>query len=593
MTPRSILTCAALLSTLWSCSGSGSGTQATSSVSIAMTDAASDELEMFEVDVGSVVLVRLDGSRVSVMARRARVDFVQLSSLVDLLVGASVPVGVYKSMELTLDFSDAQVCLAGKTTSATVLDANGSAISGVVTVDVAFASSNRPNVAIGRNHLFMLDLDLDQSVSVDTAANTVTFTPVATVEVDPLNLKPVATTGLLDAVDIAGQQLVVKRQTRGGADIGTYVVTVTSTTVYQIDGVTSVGAAGLTALSGVPLQSRIWVQGAIDRNERKLIAAAIETGAGTPGNGQDWVVGHIVGRDNGAGSSATLTVAGMSLDISSNVRQINTLHTISVDLANTKVLKRLSGTGLTTDALNIGQRIAAFGVLAGTALDATGAGGTVRMLPTSVWGVAAAAPSGGTMTLNLSRIGLRAIGQFNFTVATNPQAAPTAYKVGVGSLSTTGITTGSKMRVIGFVNPVDVPSDDDLTAESMVDRSTTNSLLLCQWIPAVTSAISSSTSSEITLDVSAALIKQVTDGFGTTALSNSPTPAKLQPLLPIGIYRIVQGGAVELHVGFESFVQSLGQRIGPSGKVFRIAALGTFEASTQTQKTYLMSVILL
>ena len=188
---------------------------------------------------------------------------------------------------------------------------------------------------------------------------------------------------------------------------------------------------------------------------------------------------------------------------------------------------------------------------------------------------------------------LRAIGQFNFTVATNPQAAPTAYKVGVGSLSTTGITTGSKMRVIGFVNPVDVPSDDDLTAESMVDRSTTNSLLLCQWIPAVTSAISSSTSSEITLDVSAALIKQVTDGFGTTALSNSPTPAKLQPLLPIGIYRIVQGGAVELHVGFESFVQSLGQRIGPSGKVFRIAALGTFEASTQTQKTYLMSVILL
>ena len=42
-------------------------------------------------------------------------------------------------------------------------------------------------------------------------------------------------------------------------------------------------------------------------------SAAIETGAGTPGNGQDWVVGHIVGRDNGAGSSATLTVAGMSL----------------------------------------------------------------------------------------------------------------------------------------------------------------------------------------------------------------------------------------------------------------------------------------
>ena len=46
-------------------------------------------------------------------------------------------------------------------------------------------------------------------------------------------------------------------------------------------------------------------------------------------------------------------------------------------------------------------------------------------------GVAAGAPSGNTMTLNVSRIGLRTIGSFNFTVGGNAQADPSRFDVDV------------------------------------------------------------------------------------------------------------------------------------------------------------------
>lgn len=579
------------LSFLGACAGGSD--PATTNVTIAVTDAASDEIDMFEVDVKDIVLTRLDGSTVSLMTQATRVDFAQLESLSELLVGSSIPVGIYQRIAMTLDFANASVCIAGQTTPATVLDAFGVPITGEISVNVSFAANLRPNIVVGRNHLFILDLDLDQSLTVNAGSNQVTFSPVATAKVDPSNPKPVFTTGVLDAVDVAAGELTVQRRTPNGATIGTYIVSVSGSTVYQIDGNNQVGASGLTALAALGGTPRIFVQGTVNGTDRKLNAVAIETGAGTPGNGQDFVIGHILSRDNGAGSNATLTVKGFSLDESSGVRRFNTVHTITVDFAVTNVLRRLSGSGLTTDNLQVGQRIAAFGVLSGTALDATDTSGIVRMLKTSVWGTANSAPSGGTLTLNLTRIGRRPIGSFNFTVGSNPQSTATAYTVDVSGLSTAGVAIGSKIRAIGFTNAVDVNGDNDFLAESFINHSTTASLLLCQWIPANVAAISSATSTEITLDVSSALIKVVGDGFGTTVLSNTPSPAKIEPLLGTGIYRIVENGGVELHVRFDTFAESLNSRISPTSSVFRVAAFGTFDAATQTFDALIVSVILL
>jgi hypothetical protein len=568
-------------------------TTGTSTATIALTDAASDDVDLFEVDVENITLTRLDDSTVSVMAKKARVDFAQLETVTELLVGVSIPVGVYKNMSMTLDFAGAQVFLRGKTTQATILDENGSTITGDVTVNVVFPANSRPRTIVGHNHLFLLDLDLNQSLAVNLTSNSVTFSPVATAELDPKNPKPVFTTGILKSVNVSMRTVTVERRTLLGAVVGTYVVSTTSTTVYQIDGRNFQGTTGLATLAGVSANSRVFVKGTLSTTSRTLVAATIETGNGSPGNGQDYVIGHIVARDNGSGANAILTVLGRSVDVSSSVRRFSTTHTVSVNLGLTKVLKRHSNSNVTINSLNVGQRIAAFGIATGTALDATGPSGVVRMLKTSVWGTANVLPSGGTLTLNASRIGRRPIGSFNFTVGSTIQALSTAFTVDVSSLSTAGITIGSKIRAIGFINPVDIGGDRNMLAESFVNRSTSGALLLCQWVTATTTAVTSTTSTAITLDVSSASIKVIGDGFGTTTLSNTPAPPTIQPLLGVGVYRIIENGAVELHHDFHTFSTSLSARIGPNSKVFRVAAWGTRSSGIQTIKALTVSVVLL
>ena len=87
---------------------------------------------------------------------------------------------------------------------------------------------------------------------------------------------------------------------------------VTTPTVFQIDGVVSTGAAGLAQLATLPAGSRVFAQGTVSAAQQLLLAGAVESGAGVPWNGQDWVEGLIVGRDNGAGMNATLSVLGRS-----------------------------------------------------------------------------------------------------------------------------------------------------------------------------------------------------------------------------------------------------------------------------------------
>ncbi len=68
---------------------------------------------------------------------------------------------------------------------------------------------------------------------------------------------------------------------------------------------------------------------------------------------------------------------------------------------------------------------------------------------------------------------------------------------------------------------------------------------------------------------------------------------KRRTLLGVGVYRIIENGAVELHHDFHTFSTSLSTRIGPNSKVFRVAASGTRSSGTQTIKALAVSVVLL
>ncbi|MEM7199931.1 MAG: DUF4382 domain-containing protein [Planctomycetota bacterium] len=583
----------ALLLSLPSCGG-GTVTATSSSVSIVLTDAASDELEMFEVDVESIVLQKSDGSTATALDKKVRVDFAQLELLGELIGGVDLGAGTYTGLTMRLDFTSAQVCIVGATTPATIVDAGGSLITGDVDLQVSLPASLRPSMTASRNHVVVLDLDLDQAVVVDSGSNQISFSPVVKVSVDPLTPKPITMSGLLTSVDTSSMLMTIQKRTPGGEDVGTFEIEATASTVFQIDGITLAAGPGLTAMaamaSGTP---RIYVQGTTLRSsERKLVATIVETGLGTPGNGQDWVSGHIVARDNGAGSDATLSVLGSSYDDSTGTRQFGRVHTVAVSNTQTKVVQRGMSSALDTDALNVGQRVQIFGTLTGTAMDATSISSIARMLATSMYGEAAATPSGNTLTLNVTRIDLRSIGAFNFTVGGVSQATPTAMDVavdGVDGIDT--ITSGMPVRPIGHFAPVSSSSSiDDFDANS-VEKQPAGRLLVAQWSPPSATAFSSISSNGLDLDVSSASHAVISDGFTSTAVSASPGPA-VQPLLNIGLFIIVEDGTLQVFVDFDEFQTALSSRVSSTSPVFRMAAAGPYDTGTQTVRAVAVTVVL-
>ncbi|MGE3171016.1 MAG: DUF4382 domain-containing protein [Planctomycetota bacterium] len=577
-----------LLAATWPAAACNNGSNGgTGEVSIVLTDAASDELVQFEVDVANIVLTKASGDTVSVMPRAARIDFADLTTVGELVTAVTLESGTYRSMTMDLDFSSAAVAIVGQTSPAAVVDTAGNPITGTVSVQVDFSVRARPLVRVARHHLFQLDLDLDQGVTVNAGINTVTFAPVLSAVLDPSNPRPVVASAVLAGVDAAAGTFTVDRKALDGNTLATVVVRTGALTVFQVDGQVALGASGLAQLAA-HTGERVFVQGTLDPRERVLVAAAVETGAGVPGNGQDWVLGHVTARNTGAGTDPTLTVTGRSFDVGTSTRRFNAAHTVTLARASTKVLRRGAGNSLDSDALNVGQLVWVFGDMTGTAMDATAATGVVRMLPTSVFGIAAGPAAGGVLTLDVARFDLRPDSAFNFVVGGNSQALENAFTVDVDGLDTTGITTGSRLRVFAWINPVDVGTDSNCEALSIVDRTSEGRALLLQWSPASGAAIASSTPSALTLDVSGAAIATVGDGFAPVAVGASPAPT-LVPLLGLGVYRIVQAGQVDVFFTFDAFRAELVLR---SGSVFRIGAFGTYDDGAQAFSALAATIVL-
>lgn len=612
--PRTILGfafCAMLVS---SCGGGGGGgagaAPADGNLTIAMMDSASDDLETFEVDVSDITLQHAGGRMVSVLGRAARVDFTELDSLSELIVGGGLPAGAYSGMTMTLDFSNAVVAIKGQTTPATVVDKNGNPITGPIQVHVNFGGEDsgrddsgdeesgddeRPHIVVNGRHFFELDLNLDESVTVDAANNRVTFVPVMTASADPDNPKPTSIHGILAAVDTAASTFTVDKRGKDDHSIGTFTVSTSDTTVFQVDGMVSTGAPGLAALATkADGTTMVFVQGTRSRGERTLEASAVEAGAGTRGNGQDWVIGHIVGRDHGAGSDATLRVLGRSLNAHDGSRHFHTTFSVAVRLGATRVLRRGAGNSLTTDALDVGQLVAAFGTLSGTQLDSTGAGGppgVVRMQLTNVFGTASAAPAGDVLTMNVARFDRLDAADFDFNVGGVVEADAANYTVNVVGLDTAAITAGSRVRCTGWVDPVGVPADQDFRAISLVDRSIEGKLLNCQWAPPSTAALPSITTTAVTLDVSAAAVKTVSDGLTSATIASTPPPT-LTPLGDLGFFLIVRNGALETHLRFSRFATALQSKMAAGAAVSQIFAGGRYDASAQVFSAVFATVFL-
>ena len=564
------------------CSSGGNGpagvaNAGSGNVSITLADGASTTLSMFEVDVRGIVFERRGGGMVTVAPRSTRIDFAQLDGLNDLVATASLPAGNYARVSMTLDFSAAKVLISGLSAPAEVRDLRGSVINGPIEVLVDFAGDDRLVVGRGRNHLFAFDLDLDQSVSVDSGTNVVTFTPVLNLEVDPSNDRPIGTGGVLRTVDTNAGSFVVDRLSDDGSVQHTFTVATTGTTLFQVNGVPQVGALGLGSLIGY-LGQRVFVQGELDRNRARIDARFVEAGAGVLGNGQDVLFGHVVARNGGAGSAAVLTVRGKSTDFGTGTRRYDTAHTVNTSLAFTRVLRRSSGDAFDTDDINVGQLVWVFGDLSGTTMNATASDSVVRLVPTALRGTAVAAPSGNTLTLNLSKLDWRDIAQFDFTVAGQSEANPAAFGLDVTGLATAGILAGTRVESLGWFRAVGT-SGPDAVAITLAGRAG-KTLLFCEWAPPTSNAVTGANANALTLDLTGTSVRFVRERSTNTALNPTPAPT-IRAAGSDGHYRIVQERRVAKFRDFATFRSEVLARTA-TASVFMVGGRGTFDAPTQT-----------
>lgn len=589
------LALAAALALLGACNDAVEGALE-GSVTLAVTDAASDDLAAFVVEVQGFRLQKQTGGVVSVLASPVTVDLASLSDLSQLLQVVTVPAGTYVAAELTLDLANASVVLHGQTTAAALLDGDGNPFTGSTVLPIDLPT-NSLAVGVGKNALLELDVDLDQSLVVDALSNTAWFEPVLVLRVDPLAPKQLFAVGTLAAADSAAGTFSVQVKTFGGAAGDTLDFVSQTSSVYHVDGGADLGATGLAALAAKPIGTATQVACTLDPNDPVFLVETVAAGTGTTAGGSDLVDGWVLARDAGAGGSPVLTVRGYSLDSSLSTFQFGADFTVTTTFGTTNVLVPGTTLPLDMDDVNVGQRVRVFGLLTGTAMDASTAGDVVTLLPSRAFGLAAGAPVGGTLTFDLARVGPILANAFTWadsgTVPSDPMAL-TATVGGLGSGLSIGASTPVEVR--GFFTAVD-DAADDLLALDLVNLELAPSLLFVRDLPSVghdldVSALTALVQLTVTGTAVAGETALIDQGFaGSLPLPASPTPALEPKGSGAGLFLVFDSvqGVTRLHLSFGDFAADLASSIAGGAHVRHVAAVGEWDAVDNRLATALAS----
>lgn len=587
-----VLNVAALAAgSLAACSGSSGANGPT--VTLAVTDAASDELSTFVIGLESVELVPLVGAPVSLLQLPVAVDFAALTDLSRVLNVSAIPADTYTGVEVVLLFDNERVFVNGATTPAALLGTDGLPLTGTLTLSIDFPV---PVVTLAGNYVLELDLDLNQSLDVDAGANEVYLEPNLLPRVAPVNPKEHALGGDLRTVVLAQNLFRVGLEALPGDPTPVVTVTVDSGTVFQLDGVCTVGLAGLAALDNLP--SGTWVQafGAMNASSSYFDAATVEAGTGSYNGGSDIVEGVITGR-----AGADLAVRGQSREYATDAFKFNLDYTVSTNLANTKVVRRGEGQLYDTDELNVGQKVRMFGLLTigpPHTLDLTTATDVVRLEPTHVYGLANGAPNAGLLEINVARVDLRDVGDFNWAQGGATPADPAQFVISdPNNLGTgQGIVAGTPVEAVGFFSDVN-DSGPDFVASSLVNRELTASLfLLRDRANGLTVTLPNTTASQIEFAFTgtvAGLEKAVIDqGFAGEVDLVATGLTVVPAALGLGIYTIRDRtlNTVSLHLTFASFSQGLQTALG-SATLLNFGAIGLYDSGTDEITSALASAV--
>ncbi|MFN0058818.1 MAG: DUF4382 domain-containing protein [Planctomycetota bacterium] len=572
-------------------SGGGAGAAAgEGNLQIALTDAATDLVDRFEVDVVSIELEHRNGARVETLPVTTRIDFAELVDLAELVRVTTVPNGAYRAIWITLDFDDAVVHIAGASVDADVLDVVGQPLDGPITIALELDGRRPLVVSPGQLRLLTLDFDLDASLTVDEVGNSVTVAPVWRADLDLDRDRINRIRGPLVGVDVARDRFtILVRPFRAlSSDYGTVRVEVDADTHYEINGDCYTGRDGLDALAAVPALTATTSVGRFKAGGRRFVAEEVLAGSSVPGGTLDVVRGYVTARNGN-----TLTLVGAQLDRDSSSITLHTNVTIELDPTHTLVTKRLSTDAQDTGDISVGQRLLAFGEITGAPGSFVMATTThVRLIESRIAGTIVSVGVG-ELELALSSIGHRSPTIFDFsgTGGGGGDADPNHYIVTTGALDLTGFSAGTAMRAFGFVAPFGA-APPDFTARTLVDVSATAALLHVVWASDSTEQTGALDASGFELDLSESpFIHHVDRGGATTDLTTFAS-VTVAPGAGIVFGAIVEQGAISLYSDFGDFSAALAARLDAGRELQGLWAIGHFDDATAEFSATVLSAVL-
>ncbi|MCB1685487.1 MAG: DUF4382 domain-containing protein [Pseudomonadales bacterium] len=584
---NSALAALAVLATLAGCGGGSGGSSAvvpaippvqttTGDLVVTLTDAEGDFVA-YIVDVTSIRLRRANGDLVETLPLTTRVDFTQLTEVSEFLTVATVPVGTYQEVILTLDYSNAEVLVQGddgEPVAAQLVDASGDPLT---TLDVTLTLDDADVIRITQATVraFSLDFDLDASNSIDatTTPPTVTVEPVLLAMPELEEDREHRARGLLAEVDEVADEVTLNVRPfrhRTGA-FGHLTFAVDADTIYEIDGIAYSGEAGLAALADLADDTPVVAQGLIEN--RELVAVSVLAGSSVAWSDAEVVRGVVTARD-----ADSLTLRGVAVEFADGRFSFRQELTVLVGDATLVAALGVDAGDLDQLSISVGQAIVASGEFADDlTLDATR--GRVRMLVNRVWGdVVSVDP----LVVDLQLLNGRRPAIFDFTgtgVTGLDDADPNAYEIDTATLGLLQIELSELVQVRGLVNRFGFAPPDFL-GRTVVDvaTATRGATARVAWPEGSSVPFVASAQDRLDLDLTGARVVVNLKGRIRHLAIEPDMLALTAPAAGRGIYAVVQRGAGTLTVyrNFADAVEAMVRLLDEGASLHRLTAHGRY-----------------
>jgi sulfur transfer complex TusBCD TusB component (DsrH family) len=580
------------------------------------------------VNVDSVALKGKTYGVVTPVTTVETVDFTKLKDIAELWSAASVPNDTYTSATIVLDYTSANISVMvnGAPQKATVVDTTGKAVT-TQTINITFDPQHQPTIqpTLSSSSAIRLAINFDLAASnvinLGTTPATVTIKPMMTIATAPPDTKQVRIRGPLinSSVGVGTYTVYVRPFFDEYNSLGQLTLFNSASTVYQLNGVTYVGAPGITALSQTSAGTTITaaytnfeptptLNAAVTAG--KFNATYVVAGSTLEDFYTQGLEGDVIKR-----SGNTLTLRGATLQLndgtSSYLDAAATPNDALLLVGPSTIVTAEDSTTMTNlnyNSISVGQHVIARGIYSlpaskVTTVDATGSSstntGSVRLQTTELFGTVVSSGAG-AVVLDLANIGNWPVSIYDFAGNGAAGVTPTAYEINSGTLALpAGTATGGPLWVDGISAPFG-SAPPDFLATSISAEATVPARLQVAWPAGTTTPFATLTPAGLTIDLAnthlgPAVIEIGAETLQLKSLAASPNivpqavPAGTSGLPPVFLPSFALGDlsaanttTITVFNSFAPFVTQIPKSIVTATLALQFVAMGVYNRATNT-----------